>query len=168
VRIFFATDVHGSEPTFRKFINAGKAYGVDVLILGGDITGKLLTPIIASGNQEFTATLQSSTYTLRGQQELSEFETRLGKLDPTAVSSANPSINCLQMSPARLQRFHQKASERLVPGSAWRRKGWPTPIFDATTGGNDDALMDALHREAAEWVVPCEDRVVALTRKGTP
>jgi len=25
-RLFFATDVHGSERTFRKFINAGKFY----------------------------------------------------------------------------------------------------------------------------------------------
>ena len=49
-KLFFATDVHGSEPTFKKFINAGKFYNVDVLVLGGDITGKMLIPIIALGN----------------------------------------------------------------------------------------------------------------------
>ena len=36
-RLFFATDLHGSERTFRKFINAGKFYEVDVLVMGGDI-----------------------------------------------------------------------------------------------------------------------------------
>lgn len=46
VRIFFATDIHGSERCFRKFLNAGKVYEVNVLILGGDITGKALVPIV--------------------------------------------------------------------------------------------------------------------------
>jgi len=45
-RIFFATDIHGSERAFRKFTNAGKFYGVDALILGGDLTGKMVVPII--------------------------------------------------------------------------------------------------------------------------
>jgi Icc-related predicted phosphoesterase len=44
-RLFFATDVHGSDRCFRKFINAGRFYDVDHIILGGDITGKSLVPI---------------------------------------------------------------------------------------------------------------------------
>ena len=36
-RLFFATDLHGSERTYRKFINAGKFYDVNVLVMGGDI-----------------------------------------------------------------------------------------------------------------------------------
>lgn len=30
-RLFYATDIHGSERTYRKFVNAGKFYGVNVL-----------------------------------------------------------------------------------------------------------------------------------------
>ena len=41
-RLFFATDIHGSERTYRKFINAGKFYDVNVIVMGGDIQGKLL------------------------------------------------------------------------------------------------------------------------------
>jgi Icc-related predicted phosphoesterase len=44
-RLFFATDIHGSDRCFRKFVNAGRFYGVDYLIMGGDITGKSLVPI---------------------------------------------------------------------------------------------------------------------------
>ncbi len=44
--IFFATDVHGSEICWKKFINAGKFYNADILILGGDMTGKALVPFI--------------------------------------------------------------------------------------------------------------------------
>ena len=37
-KLFFATDVHGSEICWKKFISAGKFYEADVIILGGDIT----------------------------------------------------------------------------------------------------------------------------------
>ena len=47
--VFFATDVHGSEVCWRKFINSGKHYEADVLILGGDMTGKAIVPITADG-----------------------------------------------------------------------------------------------------------------------
>ena len=43
--IFFATDVHGSEICWKKFINAGKFYEADIIILGGDMTGKAIVPI---------------------------------------------------------------------------------------------------------------------------
>jgi Icc-related predicted phosphoesterase len=44
-RLCFVTDVHGSERCFKKFLNAGRFYDVQYLILGGDITGKTLVPI---------------------------------------------------------------------------------------------------------------------------
>jgi Icc-related predicted phosphoesterase len=46
VRLYFASDVHGSERCFRKFLGAAKFYRADVLIMGGDITGKAMVPII--------------------------------------------------------------------------------------------------------------------------
>jgi Icc-related predicted phosphoesterase len=44
-RLFFATDVHGSDRCFRKFLNAARTYDVSYLVLGGDITGKMVVPI---------------------------------------------------------------------------------------------------------------------------
>jgi Icc-related predicted phosphoesterase len=46
LRIFFTSDIHGSEICFKKFINSGKYYGVDAIILGGDIVGKIVVPIV--------------------------------------------------------------------------------------------------------------------------
>jgi Icc-related predicted phosphoesterase len=45
-KIFFATDIHGSDRCFRKFLNAAKFYGVDTILLGGDITGKMIIPVV--------------------------------------------------------------------------------------------------------------------------
>lgn len=44
--LFFATDIHGSEVCFRKWLAAAKAYGADTLIMGGDITGKVIVPVV--------------------------------------------------------------------------------------------------------------------------
>jgi hypothetical protein len=49
LRIFFVSDIHGSVKCFRKLANAGKFYGADLLIMGGDLAGKQLVPIAARG-----------------------------------------------------------------------------------------------------------------------
>ena len=42
--IFYVADIHGSDVCFRKWLNAGRFYGADVLVIGGDLTGKVLLP----------------------------------------------------------------------------------------------------------------------------
>lgn len=59
-RIFFATDLHGSEMCWRKFLNAAKFYEADVLICGGDMTGKAIIPIVQEDGR-FTMTLAGQT-----------------------------------------------------------------------------------------------------------
>ena len=62
-RIFFATDLHGSEMCWRKFLNAAKFYDADVLICGGDMTGKAIVPIVEEDGH-FTATMGGQTQTV--------------------------------------------------------------------------------------------------------
>src|SRR5512142_1729961 len=47
MKVFFATDIHGSEICWRKFLNAAALYKADPAVLGGDVTGKALVPILA-------------------------------------------------------------------------------------------------------------------------
>jgi uncharacterized protein len=74
VRIFFATDVHGSEVCWRKFLNSGKHYNADVIILGGDMTGKALVPIIDDGGGRWHATLLENRQELTSEEHVAEFE----------------------------------------------------------------------------------------------
>ena len=67
MRIFFATDVHGSEVCWRKFLNSGKHYKADVIILGGDMTGKALVPVIDDGGGRWHATLLEHRQELVGE-----------------------------------------------------------------------------------------------------
>ena len=47
MKMFFATDIHGSEICWKKFLNAAAFYKADLVVLGGDVTGKAMVPIIA-------------------------------------------------------------------------------------------------------------------------
>ena len=70
MKIYFATDVHGSEICWKKFISASKFYEVDALILGGDMTGKAIVPIIAQGNDKYKVTLLEQETILNGRDEV--------------------------------------------------------------------------------------------------
>jgi Icc-related predicted phosphoesterase len=74
VRIFFATDVHGSETCWRKFLNGGQHYEADAIILGGDMTGKALVPVINEGDDVWHATLLENRESLVGEAAVTAFE----------------------------------------------------------------------------------------------
>jgi uncharacterized protein len=46
IRLYYASDIHGSDVLWRKFLNAADAYSVSVLIMGGDLTGKVVVPLV--------------------------------------------------------------------------------------------------------------------------
>jgi len=71
-RVFFATDVHGSEVCWRKFVNSGKHYEADVLILGGDMTGKAIVPFAVEGPDSWVYHMQDVRHEVRGQDELTK------------------------------------------------------------------------------------------------
>jgi uncharacterized protein len=76
MRIFFATDIHGSEVCWRKFLNAGTFHKADVLIMGGDMTGKAMVPIVRS-NGGWEVTLQDQRQTLSTEEEVRAIEKRI-------------------------------------------------------------------------------------------
>jgi Icc-related predicted phosphoesterase len=76
MRVFFATDIHGSEVCWRKFLNAGKFHKADVLIMGGDMTGKAMVPIVADGSN-WELELQGQKHVLTTEDELAAMEKRI-------------------------------------------------------------------------------------------
>ncbi|MGC8661609.1 MAG: metallophosphoesterase family protein [Nitrososphaeria archaeon] len=50
IKLFFATDLHGSEKCFKKFIGAYRTYKADVMVIGGDLTGKAIIPFVVKKN----------------------------------------------------------------------------------------------------------------------
>jgi uncharacterized protein len=71
--IFFATDIHGSNLCFKKVLAAPAFYHADAVVLGGDLTGKMIVPIVKSDGA-WEARYLSSTVRLEGEPAVREFE----------------------------------------------------------------------------------------------
>lgn len=170
-RIFFATDLHGSERTFRKFVNAGKFYNANVLIMGGDITGKLLIPIIKEGNGNYRATLQGTTQHITTQEELKELLNRIEFLGFYSQIMDEDEFHSFQEDPAAVEKlFHQLAIKRLeswVDLAEERLAG--TGIRCFVTGGNDDdpSVLEPLYRSGTQSFFGCENKLVNIDNEHT-
>ena len=163
-RIFFATDVHGSEICWKKFINAGKFYEADVIILGGDMTGKAIVPIIAQGDGRYKVTLLEQETILEGHEAVEEMVKTIQNrgyypyvTDPDEVAeiSASPERAeelFLEQALKTLERWLAYADEKLAG----------TGIRCYVCPGNDDMFeIDALI-EASKRVENVEGRVIEL------
>ena len=165
-RLFFATDLHASERTYRKFINAGKFYDVDVLVMGGDITGKLLIPIIKEQNGHYRATLQGRIERIETQAELESLYGRLdvlgfyykimGEDEFSELHSNEQGVNALfnELARQKLIKWVDLAEERLA--------GTGKKCF--VTGGNDDdpEVLSVMNREDTKSFFACEGEMVYI------
>jgi len=165
-RLFFATDIHGSERTYRKFINAGKFYEVNIIVMGGDISGKLMIPIIKEGNGNYRATLQGTVHKITTEAELKQLQDTIGLLGFYSQIMEDDEYKSLAGHPEEVNKlFHKLARERLA---AWvdlaetRLKG--TGIRCFVTGGNDDdpEVLEAIKGEGRESFMACEAKVVQI------
>jgi uncharacterized protein len=125
LRIYFATDLHGSDVCFRKFLAAAKVYDADVLILGGDFAGKGMVPVI-SQNGSLSAEVRGERVTVpQAEWERLEAEVNRAGFYPVrmdagqlAVLNDDPAaVDRLFRSEiaARMQRWCDLAAERLDP-----------------------------------------------------
>ncbi len=165
-RLFYATDIHGSERAYRKFVNAGKFYEADALIMGGDITGKMLIPIIQEGNGNYRATLQGRTEHLTTDAELEALKTRLGTLGLYYKIMPEDEFQSLSGDPGAVRSlFNDLARQRLtswVELAETRLAGTGIKCF--VTGGNDDdpEVLQAIHREDTKSFFACEGKVTYI------
>jgi uncharacterized protein len=164
MRIFFATDVHGSETCWRKFLNAGAHYQADALILGGDMTGKALVPVIHDGGDNWHATLLENRQDLVGEDQVSEFEDAVIRRGYYPFRSTPEEVQALHDNEARWHSlFEQKMLETVKKWMdlADERLGG-TGMACVVCPGNDDQLeVDEVVREA-KHVKLGEGRVVDL------
>lgn len=76
MRIYFCSDVHASRKCWKKFLNSWKFYEADHIIVGGDITGKFVVPIIDRGGT-YAATFMGIQRQASSPEELEGLKTRI-------------------------------------------------------------------------------------------
>jgi Icc-related predicted phosphoesterase len=72
--LYYASDVHGSERCWRKFLGAPRFYGASKLVMGGDLTGKAIVPIVLSSNGAFTCSFLGEDRSGSGDEARAELE----------------------------------------------------------------------------------------------
>ena len=163
IKLFYATDIHGSERCFRKFINAGTFYGADVLIMGGDVTGKMIVPIVEEASGRFVAEIFGRTRRF-AEDELPGIQKLVGDAGYYAARMGPDELEELHADPAKVQAaFRRLMSEtvtRWLDFAEERLAG--TQIVCLVSPGNDDQpFIDEL-LSSSDRVINPEGRVVPL------
>jgi Icc-related predicted phosphoesterase len=110
MRLFFATDIHGSRACWRKFLRGGDFYGADALVLGGDMTGKGLIPIVREGSRHHVH-LQGKRYDF-GDDALEDYRRRAREQGMYPFVVEPDELAELKADPAALDRlFEQQVLE---------------------------------------------------------
>lgn len=168
-RIFFASDLHGSDRTFRKFLAAARHYDANVLVMGGDVVGKVAVPIIREGNNGYRVRLMGRTERIENGAALADLVERLetlgyyGKVMDEAefhdISADEEKTEALfrDLAVARLKAWIDLAEKRLA--------GTGVKLY--VMGGNDDEqdMLDAVSSGNYESIVFCEDKPVMIDER---
>lgn len=163
--IYYASDVHGSEQCWRKFLGAGRFYKVGALIMGGDLTGKAIVPI-TRGDGVFTATFLGERHSVSEGEELEELlkAVRFNGMYPWVASADEISAHSADAK-ARDALFDQvmlTELKRWIDLADERMSEYGIDVY--VMAGNDDpwACDDVI--AAASHVRECDDRVVRVGR----
>src|ERR1700722_397717 len=149
MKMFFATDIHGSEICWRKFLNAAAFYKADLVVLGGDVTGKVMVPIIAYPGY-WEVTIRGERRRLETREELLEAERQLRDRGSSPEGAIAQRFNA-EMTRS-LDRWLDMADGKLGGGA----------IPCVLNGGNDDIFEIDPILEAAPSVTFAEGKVIDL------
>lgn len=162
--IFFASDLHGSEVCWRKFVAASDFYGADVLVLGGDFTGKLVIPIV-SRPSGLEARFMGKLHELEAD-DLPAFKRRVADAGFYPVEVDEEEFDQLEADPQKVDvLFGELMTERLV---AWieyaAEKLGPSGTTIYTAPANDDPyyIDDVIGRHGGDVLVNVEGRAVEI------
>jgi Icc-related predicted phosphoesterase len=161
-RLYYASDIHGTEGLWRKFLNAAAAYRAGVIVMGGDVAGKVVVPLLR-GPEGYELELFGRRELLRGEEQLHDAERRVRSngMYPHRMSPAEAlRVAALpeeqrerwfaQVMMETFERWLELADERLE-GSAVRCFLMP---------GNDDPPGIDAAVQRARRVEACDERIV--------
>jgi Icc-related predicted phosphoesterase len=158
-RWFFATDVHGSDRCFRKFLAAATSYEASVLVLGGDVAGKAIVPITQRPDGRYEALFQDEDL-LIGEDELAALTARINfnGLYPW-VASAEEITRIREDESAHAALFDQLIAGQVQEWCDLAAERLADDVELIVTPGNDDPVaIDAVLE--AHPRVACPERQV--------
>ncbi len=140
MKVFFATDIHGSEICWRKFLNAAAFYKADMVILGGDVTGKVMVPIVVTRPGHWEVTFAGQRVQLETQAELDDIKRKIRDRGYYPAVMSGDELDALHEEDGSVdRRFTQemtKGLEMWLDMADSKLRGGEIPCV--LNGGNDD------------------------------
>jgi uncharacterized protein len=140
MKVFFATDIHGSEICWRKFLNAAAFYKADMVILGGDVTGKVMVPITTTSPGHWEVSFGGQRVQLSTQAELDDMKRRIRDRGYYPAVMTLDELDALNEEDGSVdRRFTQemtKGLEMWLDMADGKLRGGEIPCI--LNGGNDD------------------------------
>jgi len=160
-RLFYAGDVHGSRVCWKKFINAAAHYPAEALVMGGDLTGKALVPIVREGDGSYSARVIGERRVARTAAELDEMQRAISTngMYPLIVDQEEAQLLAGDAS-RRAVAFERALLDELrlwVKFADERLDG--TDACAYVIPGNDDPWSVDEILASGEKVVACDERV---------
>jgi Icc-related predicted phosphoesterase len=163
MRLYYASDIHGSEKLWRKFVNAASFYGADVLVMGGDLTGKVMVPIVEQEPGQWAARVFGKEQRATGEQALAELERRVRLTGYYPLRCDGSEFERLQLDARHRDAVFRSLMRDELAGwmsiAAQKLHGVGVRIF-VMPGNDDDWDVDEILEGAPEPIVACEGRVV--------
>ena len=147
IRLFFVTDLHGSELCFRKFISAISIYNADAAIALGDLAGKMVVPIFDNGNGTYDVNFLAQEIHLNNKTELDQQLANINNIGFYPYMTDKKEADHLRSNQNEVMTiFHRLINERMqhwIELADEKLKDSKAKIFMAP--GNDDPMeMDAI------------------------
>jgi Icc-related predicted phosphoesterase len=152
-RLYICSDLHASERAWRKLINATQAnvYGVDAVLIAGDLTGKALVPVVEDPAGTWSATVLGSRRTARSDAELADLERSIADIGFYAVRVSPDERAAMEGDPELVRRqFEEQIVGRLrdwLALAADRLDDSPIPLL-VMPGNDDDFAIDPVLAES--------------------
>jgi uncharacterized protein len=156
-RLFFATDVHGSDRCFRKFLAAAGVYDADVLLLGGDVAGKAMVPLCRTPDGGYRFSFHGEAHAIPAQDlEQARATINFSGFYPYVCDSEE--LTRMSDEPGYVEQLFEDAIvEQLVGWCRLAAERLPDQVRCIITPGNDDPLAIDRVLDAAEKV-ECPER----------
>jgi uncharacterized protein len=163
MKLFYVTDIHGSNVCYRKFLNALPIYGIDVAILNGDLLGKVLIPLVEKGNG-WECHLMGQYTEMTTQQELADVKKIIENAGYYWQMQTREEYDAMKADPGAIDKlFKHRAYGRI---QEWldladdRLDGKPHEVYICP--GNDDwwEIDDMI--SCMKLVKPCDGQLIEI------
>ena len=164
MRIYFCSDIHASRKCWKKFLNSWKFYEADHIIVGGDITGKFVVPIIKTGPNTYTATFLGVQRKIDSAEGLESLETRIADAGQYWFITDPEEYATYEADQGKVDRLFRKLvvdrAEEWMAEADQKLKGTGVRCF--VSGANDDFFEIDKVIEKSEVIEDPNGRVIEL------